>query len=67
MAANYYKVNIDYIKPTNWYLASFPEIPQLTATGSNQPNALTALIATLSFYTASGGYLPYPLSYNVTY
>jgi len=60
----YYKVNIDYIKKDNLWLASYPEIPVLTATGVSHSGALTALEVK---YNAFTGYLPMPLSFTVTY
>ena len=59
--ANYYKVNIDYIKRDNNWVASFPEFANntLLGVGSDHATALTALMATFSSFT---GYLPVPLS-----
>ncbi len=61
-----YKVNIDYIKVDNNWLATFPEIPcvELRGIGTDYATALTALVATFSSYT---GYLPQPLSLIRTY
>lgn len=65
---NFYKVNIDYIIKDGVYLASYPEIPALTATGVSHALALTALEALYTTYAALPGvFLPTPLSSIKTY
>jgi predicted RNase H-like HicB family nuclease len=65
---NFYKVNIDYIIKDGVYLASYPEIPALTAEGSSHALALTALESLYTTYAGiTGSYLPTPLSSIKTY